>query len=185
MADDACPELKSKVGAYGTLFAKHWGGEMKNTRARIFEAIGVGAVVVSLLFVAYEIRQANRIAIGTTSYEMSRNYMSLNELILANPEVAALLANRDSVDFEPSPTQKTQLQAFAHRLLNQWTATEEAYDRGLVSERSYQIALDDVASVAGNSKILLPAFKVSFERYDLSEYDVLEPLIVAIEAEGD
>ena len=121
---------------------------MANKLSRYFELIGLCAVVISLLFVAYEIRQANRIASGTTSYEMSRNYMSINELILSNPEVAELLSRRDSVDFEPNPTQKTQLQAFAHRLLNQWTSIEEAYDQGLVSERSYQIALDDVASVA-------------------------------------
>lgn len=156
---------------------------IKHTRD--LEVIGLGAVVISLLFVAYEIRQANRIASGTTSYEMSRNYMSINELILSNPEVAELLSRRDSVDFEPNPTQKTQLQAFAHRLLNQWTSIEEAYDQGLVSERSYQIALDDVASVARNSNILLPSFKVSFERYDLSEYDVLEPLKAAIETVED
>jgi hypothetical protein len=135
--------------------------------------------------VAYEIRQANRIASGTTSYEMSRNYMSINEQMLSNPEVAELLSRRNSVDFEPNPTQKTQLQAFAHRLLNQWTSIEEAYDQGLVSERSYQIALDDVASVAGNSIILLPSFKASFERYDLSAYDVLESLKTAIETVED
>jgi len=158
---------------------------MANEQTRFVEAIGLGAVVISLLFVAYEIRQANRIASGTTSYEMSRNYMSINELILSNPEVAELLSHRDSVDFEPNPIQKTQLQAFAHRLLNQWTSIEEAYDQGLVSERSYQIALDDVASVASNSNILLPSFKVSFERYDLSEYDVLESLISAIEEAED
>jgi hypothetical protein len=158
---------------------------MANKHTRYFELIGLGAVVISLLFVAYEIRQANRIASGTTSYEMSRNYMSINELILSNPEVAELLSRRDSGDFEPNPTQKTQLQAFAHRLLNQWTSIEEAYDQGLVSERSYQIALDDVASVASNSNILLPSFKVSFERYDLSEYDVLESLKTAIETVED
>ena len=111
--------------------------------------------------------------------------MSINELILSNPEVAELLSSRNSVDFEPNPTQKTQLQAFAHRLLNQWTSIEEAYDQGLVSERSYQIALDDVASVASNSNILLPSFNTAFERYDLSEYDVLESLKAAIETVDD
>lgn len=158
---------------------------MKSEHTRVFEVVGVGAVVLSLLFVTYEIRQSNRIAIGTASYEMSRNYMSLNELILSNPEVATLLSNRNSVDFEPSELQKTQLQAFAHRLLNQWTSTEEAYDQGLLSERSYQIALDDVTSVAHNSRLLLPAFKISLERYDLATYDVLQPLIVVIESDSE
>lgn len=110
---------------------------------------------------------------------------SLNELILSNREVATLLTNRNSIDFEPSELQKTQLQAFAHRLLNQWTSTEEAYDQGLVSERSYQIALDDVTSVAHNSRALLPAFKISLERYDLATYDVLQPLIAVIKSDSE
>jgi len=40
---------------------------------KIVEIVGFLAVIASLLFVAYEIRQSNRIALGTTAYEIQRN----------------------------------------------------------------------------------------------------------------
>ena len=59
---------------------------------RIVEIAGFLAVITSLLFVAYEIRQSNRIALGTTAYEIQRNWISINDLVATDEELVALFA---------------------------------------------------------------------------------------------
>ena len=72
---------------------------MNLDRNGVIEIVGIMTVVLSLLFVAYEIRQSNAIAIGTTSYELSRNWMSSNELIITNPELRSLVVKLTDKDY--------------------------------------------------------------------------------------
>ncbi|MEO0853597.1 MAG: hypothetical protein AAFY15_08855, partial [Cyanobacteria bacterium J06648_11] len=73
------------------------------------------AVVVSLLLLAYEVRQSNRIAQATTTYEISRDVNQFNELGYSNPQFAALLLNLGNPDFEPTGVEALQIRLLAHR----------------------------------------------------------------------
>ena len=66
------------------------------------ELVGIIAVVLSLLLVAYEVRQSNRIAQATTTYEIGRDVNQFNELGYSDPEFAALLVNLRDPEFKPS-----------------------------------------------------------------------------------
>ena len=66
---------------------------MSLRKSTFLEISGMVAVVLSLLFVGYQIQQANRITIVTTEYELRNNYSSLNELIIGNQELAQLFVN--------------------------------------------------------------------------------------------
>ena len=71
---------------------------MKPSQSKLFETIGLSAIVISLIFVAYQINQSNRIARGTTSYELSRNWMEINKFYITQPEMLEL---RDRPGFLP------------------------------------------------------------------------------------
>lgn len=77
------------------------GNSIKSTKARLFEAIGVTAVVLSLIFDAYQINESNRIAKGTTSCELSRNCMAMNRLYVNNPEMLGLRVELENKNFTP------------------------------------------------------------------------------------
>jgi hypothetical protein len=47
---------------------------------KIFTILANVGVLAGIIFVAFEIRQSNRIAVGTTSYEINRHFMGINEL---------------------------------------------------------------------------------------------------------
>jgi hypothetical protein len=64
----------------------------KDTRGTV-ELVGIVAMILSLLLVAYEVRQSNRIAEATTTYEIGRDVNQSNELGYSDPEFAALLVN--------------------------------------------------------------------------------------------
>lgn len=156
---------------------------MKPNRNQLFEAIGLSAIVISLIFVAYQINQSNRIARGTTSYELSRNWMEMNKFYLTNPEMLVLRVKFENKDFVPeSDIELQRSMAYARMLINMWTALEEAHENGIASDEYYKIAQNDVKSMIRHRPGILPIFGIVLANYDkLSEYEVLEPIREALE----
>ncbi|MDE0755845.1 MAG: hypothetical protein OSB26_14465 [Woeseiaceae bacterium] len=85
---------------------------------KIVEIVGFLAVIASLLFVAYEIRQSNRIALGTTAYEIQRNWISINDAIATDEELAALLIKLGDENAELSALEQVQSAAYGRRFIN-------------------------------------------------------------------
>ena len=140
-------------------------------------------VLAGIVFVALEIRQANRIAIGTTSYELNRNWMDLNDLYMTSPEVLAIVVALADKDFVPKDLrQQEQVEAYVRRLVNNWVAIEEAYNNGIASEAFYSMAIADVKAIITKRPGVVPAAVPIAEQYDLSHFEVLEPLVEAIQA---
>ena len=54
----------------------------------ILEVLGMATVILSLLFVAYEINQANKIAMVDSEQAIWENFSAINELIMGNTEYA-------------------------------------------------------------------------------------------------
>ena len=59
--------------------------QVKSTSiVNIIEILGIITVIVSLLFVAYEINQANKIAMVDSEQAIWENFSAINELIMGN-----------------------------------------------------------------------------------------------------
>ncbi len=146
-------------------------------KSQKFELFGFAAVVLSLLFVAYEINQSNRIAKGTTSYELSRNWMEINRFIITEPRILDLRMKWQNKGFMPENAEELEVSmAFARMLVNLWTTIEEAHENGLASDGYLQIAKDDVKSMLNDRPGLVPIFESLLSNYELAGYDVLEPI---------
>ena len=117
---------------------------MKVTKIQIVEIAGVISVVLSLLFVAFQIQQTNQIAIVTAEIETRNNYSDLNEAMFSDKELAALLERSSEPAFNPAVGEQTQLRSFAFRFMNIWLASEIAFMNGMLPESSYQIVIDDI-----------------------------------------
>ena len=139
-------------------------------------------VLAGIVFVALEIRQSNRIAIGTTSYELNRNWMDLNEIYMTSPDVVDLLIALSDENFVPKDDrQREQAEAYARRILNHWVAIEEAHDNGIASDAFYQMGVEDVIAKIRERPGVLLVFETVFTQYDMSRYEMLEPLFAAIQ----
>lgn len=151
-------------------------------RKSIIEGIGIAAVIASLLFVAFEIRQANRIAIGTTAYELNRNWMSINQLYMTDPGILELVVALTDEQFVPrDEKQREQVEAYARLLVNTWISIEDAYNNGIASDTTFAVASEDVIALVEKRPGALPAFSKVASRYDLTEYKLLTPLHAAID----
>ena len=137
-------------------------------------------VLVGIVFVGFELRQSNRIAVGTTSYELSRNWLAINDLILTNPEVRNLLVELRDEDFQPDNDQHEELaNAYARRQLSNWIAIQEAYDNGLVSKELYDVALSEVSYIVA----FRPGVVGQYDEFPPAwlNYELMQPIRTALE----
>ena len=155
---------------------------MKNINfGQIVTVLANIGVLAGIVFVAYEIRQSNRIALGTTSYELNRNWMDLNEIYITNPDVIDLVIALSDENFSPKDErQREQAEAYARRLLNHWFAVEEARENGIASDAFYQIGVEDVRAIINKRPGIISVFERVSAQYDMSKWEILEPLLNAI-----
>lgn len=145
------------------------------------EMIGIVAVVLSLLLVAYEVRQSNRIAQATTTYEIGRDVNQFNELGYSDPEFSGLLVKLRNPDFQPSSVEGMQVRLLANRFVNLWAIQEKAHRNGLLSDAQFEMTQADVVTVMRAFPALLePWSEVLEDQPRLSEYIVLEPIFAEL-----
>ena len=146
-----------------------------------FEVVGLVAVVLSLLLVAYEVRQSNRIAQATTTYEIARDVNQFNELGYSDTEFAKLLLRLSGEDSQYSEVQGLQARLLAHRFVNIWTVQEKAHLNGLITDEQFDVTKNDVLTVMNAFPGLAPHWEAVFESQPgLKDYDVLEPLVLSL-----
>ena len=82
---------------------------MKINPKEIREIAGIIAVVISLLILAYELRQPNQLARTATRLEITDSYAALNESIYSDPAFAALTSKLRNPNFEPDAVEVEQI----------------------------------------------------------------------------
>ena len=153
----------------------------RNTVRNTIEIIGIFAVVLSLLLVAYEVRQSNRIAQATTTYEIGRDVNQFNELGFSDPEFAAFLVKLRDAEAPHSQTDKMRVRLIANRFLNLWTIQEKAHRNGLLSDAQFAMTKADVVTVMTVFPALMQPWEdVLRDQPLLLEYAVLEPIVERI-----
>lgn len=125
---------------------------MNKEKKTLGELIGAIAIIASLMFVAFEIRQSNQIAKGTTAFEIMNAFRESNQLILTDSELRSVLLRKRNGE-ELNQTENEILRAYVLGIANIWMATEEAYDNGILSDRLYSVYTNDVA---GTSSLIPP-----------------------------
>ena len=102
------------------------------------EIVGLVTVLVSVFFVGYELRQANKIARVETEWQLMNTYASWDEAIISCPECFIQSASAFS-----STTEYMRVQSIIYRAINAWQAGEIGYDEGLLSQRTFNLFYRD------------------------------------------
>jgi len=122
-------------------------------------------VLVGIVFLALEIRQANRIAIATTEISIRSEFKALNELVLANDDIARLLVRALDADADFSPVDTEKLYAYLYACINNWLGIEIAYVNGMITEMTFKVALQDVREILRYYPALQPLMRNSINDY--------------------
>jgi hypothetical protein len=109
---------------------------MKHTNWReIVEIIGILSIVASLLLLATELRQSNRIALADVRLEIIENYNQLHFERASNPEFAKLYAKlEDPGAHLITATERQQIKGLVRQYMNNAIYVHVAHEQGFLTD---------------------------------------------------
>ena len=106
----------------------------------IGEILGAATVLVTLLYLAIQIRQTNDISRFSTLKDLMNSFDNLNKMVTSDPSLREVLHKTTDL----SPDEHEQLYTFTNMFCNTWAMCQTAYNNGLVDEGTFNTAKKDV-----------------------------------------
>jgi len=122
-------------------------------------------VLAGIVFLALEVRQANRIAIATTEMSVWGTYVSLNQMAVENDGIAALLVKARNPDAEFAPEESEKLAAYLYSFIDTWYSIEVAYDNGMVADTTFSVIRADIRNLLHSYPALHPIMRNYLNEY--------------------
>ena len=145
---------------------------------RSMEGLGVLSVVLSLAFVALQIKQSNEQARAAMSYQISESYTGLHDLVAGDGELAEIVVRFGQPDPEFTPVEGQRAVSVAIRLLNTWLSVQSAYDNGLLTDEQFALYRGDVAVMVAGWPGVVPMWASVIEtRPSIAELTILAPIV--------
>ena len=151
---------------------------MKNTNWReIVEIIGIVSIVASLLLLATEVRQSNRIAVADIRLQIADNDNKTLFERATNAEFAKLYAKLESPDGHLiTATEQQQIKGLARHYYINAVAVQVAYDQGFLTDQEFERRLFRFGKLIESLPGLLPEFVLLHEYapHDMAIFSVID-----------
>jgi hypothetical protein len=133
--------------------------------AAIGELIGTAAVVISLIFVGYSLRQNTDAVQGSTENLIFESHAALVDHFISDPSMADILARMRTDDPQLTEAETIRWETYQTNLLDIWALAYLRHERDLLADRHWK-AWDDYFRY----KFSYEAERLSFERWQELEY---------------
>jgi hypothetical protein len=132
-----------------------------NAAGAVGEILGAVAVFLTLLYLAAQIRQANKMARFETTREIMGQFNACNHLYATDATIREVLLKKGELSFEEAE----QLYSYVDMYCNAWGSAQMAFSQGLVDEALFDGVVRDV----GVAMKRWPSMRQPVERW-LSNY---------------
>ena len=102
------------------------------------ELIGVVAVVLSLMFVGYEIRQNTNISAAQAVFDLNEAGRQNLLMRVSNPEVAALVSAAENEPESMTELQRNQFRSWVFSFMNLYESAWNHHRRGVISDEDLE-----------------------------------------------
>jgi len=133
----------------------------------IGELVGAAAVVLTLGYLAIQVRQSANQSSANTGWTILNEFNRMQEVLLANPHITDLLEKLQS-DEELTRNEDIRLETLANRYVTHWFQVENAYRRGLVDDVLYKNMCEDVDRMLTQYPRIRPKFISILDFYSVS-----------------
>ena len=139
--------------------------------AAVGETIGALAVVASLLYVATQMRQSNRISIRETRSALVATGAGIARLSLENPQIAILCVKLQSTDPVLTPEEAHPANDLASMWLYFLAQVNGSYEAGLLPDRVFEVYLETVSRLLTQMPGLTPHLTTALQEVGIKPGD--------------
>jgi hypothetical protein len=145
------------------------------------ESVGIFVLLGSLIFLAMEINQSNKIAIASIQYDILSDFNEFHRLVVADPEVAEFISTlKEASGAEFSPAEEVRAHSFVTNFINLWYVIQTAHDNGQLTDETFQAYLEDARSTMLNYPRAIPYFKASIQPTpSIHHLEIFQPIFEA------
>ncbi|PWN06034.1 hypothetical protein DDZ15_12710 [Rhodohalobacter mucosus] len=124
---------------------------MKIEKKTIFDAIGLIAIVGSLIFVGLQVRQGTIATKASTVAQLKDSWVQLNLIEASNPDLAKAWLDVRTNGFEnASPVSQSLVSGFIRTLMHTWSNAYYHHRIGTLDEEQWNPVLREMQLVASN-----------------------------------
>lgn len=99
-------------------------------------------VLVGILFLIFELQQANRIATTTAEVEIRNQFGEINAALYSDEVLAEIVDRVSQGGTEFSSIETARYYQWVIQLVNIWITIETAYENGIAPEETYGVMFD-------------------------------------------
>lgn len=119
-----------------------------STLADLGECVGGVAVLVTLVYLALQVRHGNNQARASFLFAMADKFNRTHETVLLSRDHASLLVKLRSSEDLADPADREQTSSYMASLMNTWQGAQLAYDLGFVDRAFFE-------TICGDDKVML------------------------------
>ena len=128
-----------------------------NAAGAVGEILGAVAVFLTLLYLATQIKQTNKMARFETTREIVGQFNACNHLYATDATIRKVMLKKEELSVEEAE----QLYTYVDMYCNAWATAQMAFDQGLIDEALYSGTVKDV----GVAMSRWPNMRQAVERY--------------------
>jgi len=140
----------------------------------IGEILGATAVLITLIYLATQVRRSNELSRFNATKEIANQYNDLNKLLTTESELRQLLMKTEKL----SEDENEQIYNFAVMFCNIWVSAQIAYDNDQIEKNVYKACARDVSIELERWRNFRPAVERWLNLY--SEYEnveIMQPIV--------
>ena len=138
---------------------------------------GAIAVVATLVYLAYQIRQNTRSSYASRQHTVQAEFSRLHEQVVGNEALAELIARcRYPSLGDLSPADDERVQAFANHKANTYASIELAHQAGQFDEIQYEVYCYDFRRFLNMYPALVPRVRAILEQDHAEHWVMFKPL---------
>ena len=145
------------------------------------EAVGILVLLGSLIFLAMEINQSNKIAIASIQYDILSDYNEYHRLVVADPELAEFISElKETGGAAFGPAEEVRAHSYVTHFINLWYVIHTAHDNGQLTDETFQTYLEDARHTMLKYPRAIPYFKASIQSTpSLHDLEIFQPIFEA------
>ncbi len=115
------------------------------------QAVGIFAVVASLVFVGIEVRQNSIATRSATNAAVKDSFRELNLAIASSPELARAMVTSTETPDDALPEDRLRVLALWRALFHVWSNVHRQHLNGTIDPTLYDAVVQEISAYAGNS----------------------------------